>query len=167
MSYRKNYFDSDGERKAFHQRAKELFFRGTEPSFQEIKGLMGQLCDLSWNIDEVVGSYRVPRDGTFYLLLKTAFEEIFLNVIKYASYAEPPRILQIDIQLDENSNIQIRVVNSYDPDNRKGSSGLGESILDDIADLLGGQSRSSGDEERKQYTRVCTIRNRWEGGGNP
>jgi two-component sensor histidine kinase len=94
------------------------------------------LCKLSVNLSEAA-QYTLGNEKSSAIKLMIMFQEIIFNAVKYASFVpRAERFLEIRLDNTE-TTIRFEVINSYRPEVRAKTTGVGKLVIENFSKVLG------------------------------
>jgi hypothetical protein len=87
---------------------------------------------------------------------------MLLNAVKYSSYvARRDRYIKLQI-LSKDNKIKIKMENSYHPNLRSKTSGLGQTVINNIARMLESEPIITKNDEKNRYSVELVSPNFWK-----
>ena len=119
------------------------------------------MFNISLQLDSVCNLKIGNKNGSA-VKLSILFQEMLLNAVKYSSYvARRDRYIKLQI-LSKDNKIKIKMENSYHPNLRSKTSGLGQTVINNIARMLESEPIITKNDEKNRYSVELVSPNFWK-----
>jgi hypothetical protein len=119
------------------------------------------MFNMSINLDDVCNLKIGNKNGSA-IKLSILFQELLLNAVKYSSFVNSENRFINLVITDEKNRINIKIENSFRPNLKSKTSGLGQTVINNFAKMLESQAMTIKNDEKNVYSVEFSSPNFWK-----
>jgi hypothetical protein len=118
------------------------------------------MFNMSINLDDVCNLKIGNKNGSA-IKLSILFQELLLNAVKYSSFVNSENRFINLVITDEKNRINIKIENSFRPNLKSKTSGLGQTVINNFAKMLESEALITKKDKENLYSVELAFPNFW------